>query len=263
MNTATQTQGIEARLTTQEESGLKLWWKSGAPWVWLNASAVAVSIILVIGLLGLIAVRGLGHFWPNQVMLTTYNPPGQASQIVLGELVEAEDVSAVRLEAAGVEMTESKDFYVRYLIKAGNRDVTGADFVYVMKDWLGDVSHPQDILVVERLEWGNLYGTLSTVKEGDRVVASGENAWPAFQERLERSNELHERIRDIEKDKIGAVNYQYERLRLAVRRLELRFEDRGEDPELAKQTPEYAEIQEERAELAKRDDVLQAELVKL
>ena len=263
MNTATQTQGIEARLTTQEESGLKLWWKSGAPWVWLNASAVAVSIILVIGLLGLIAVRGLGHFWPNQVMLTTYNPPGQASQIVLGELVEAEDVSAARLEAAGVEMTESKDFYVRYLIKAGNRDVTGADFVYVMKDWLGDVSHPQDILVVERLEWGNLYGTLSSVKEGDRVVASGENAWPAFQERLERSNELHERIRDIEKDKIGAVNYQYERLRLAVRRLELRFEDRGEDPELAKQTPEYAEIQEERAELAKRYDVLQAELVKL
>ncbi|MGB1581550.1 MAG: phosphate ABC transporter permease PstA, partial [Nevskiales bacterium] len=60
-----------------------------------------------------------------------------------------------------------------------------------------------------------------------------------------------------------AVNYQYERLRLAVRRIELHYEDRGEDPALAKQTPKFAEIQEKRAELAKRYDVLQAELVKL
>ncbi|MGB1581862.1 MAG: phosphate ABC transporter, permease protein PstA, partial [Nevskiales bacterium] len=177
MNTATQTAGVEARLTTQEESGLKLWWKSGAPWVWLNAAAVAVSIILVLGLLGLIAARGLGHFWPNQVMLTTYAPPGQSSQIVLGEEVNAEEVTAARLQAAGVQMGEPKDFYVRYLVKTGNRDVSGADFVYVMQDWLGEVSYPENILVVERREWGNLYGTLQAVKEADRVVASGENAW--------------------------------------------------------------------------------------
>ena len=39
------------------------WFHSGSPWVWLNAGAVAISLVLVLGLLGLIAVRGLGHFW--------------------------------------------------------------------------------------------------------------------------------------------------------------------------------------------------------
>ena len=40
------------------------YFKSGDAWVWLNAGAVAISLIMVTGILGLIAVRGLGHFWP-------------------------------------------------------------------------------------------------------------------------------------------------------------------------------------------------------
>ncbi len=31
---------------------VKEWFKSGTPWVWMNAGAVAISIIMVIGLLG-------------------------------------------------------------------------------------------------------------------------------------------------------------------------------------------------------------------
>ena len=38
------------------------YFKSGDAWVWLNAGAVAISLIMVAGILGLIAVRGLGHF---------------------------------------------------------------------------------------------------------------------------------------------------------------------------------------------------------
>ena len=37
------------------------WLSGGAPWIWLNAGAVAASLIMVGGLLALIAVRGLGH----------------------------------------------------------------------------------------------------------------------------------------------------------------------------------------------------------
>ena len=43
---------------------LKKWVASGSPWVWLNAGAVAISVVLVLGLLGVIASRGLVHFWP-------------------------------------------------------------------------------------------------------------------------------------------------------------------------------------------------------
>ncbi|HKM26869.1 MAG TPA: hypothetical protein VJY57_05465, partial [Thiopseudomonas sp.] len=35
---------------------LKKWVASGSPWVWLNAGAVAISVVLVLGLLGVFAV---------------------------------------------------------------------------------------------------------------------------------------------------------------------------------------------------------------
>ena len=35
------------------------WFKSGSPWIWLNAAAVSVSIIAVLGLLGVVETFGL------------------------------------------------------------------------------------------------------------------------------------------------------------------------------------------------------------
>ena len=45
------------------------WWKSGAPWIWLNAMAIGIGITAVVGLLALIATRGLAHFWPADVAM--------------------------------------------------------------------------------------------------------------------------------------------------------------------------------------------------
>ena len=44
------------------------YFKSGEAWVWMNAGAVTICLIMVVGLLGLVAVRGLGHFWPADVL---------------------------------------------------------------------------------------------------------------------------------------------------------------------------------------------------
>ena len=70
------------------------WFKSGSPWVWLNAGAVAISVILVIGLLGLIARRGLGHFWPGQILVADYRLPGMESRKVAGEIADSEEIPA-------------------------------------------------------------------------------------------------------------------------------------------------------------------------
>lgn len=79
------------------------WTKSGSPWVWLNAGAVAISVIMVVGLLGLIAVRGLAHFWPADVMQATYTQ-GEQSRRILGELVQQEQVPAEQLRGAGIDV---------------------------------------------------------------------------------------------------------------------------------------------------------------
>ena len=50
------------------KKNLQNWFNSGEPYIWLNAGAVSLSIIMVVGLIALIAVRGLGHFWPENVV---------------------------------------------------------------------------------------------------------------------------------------------------------------------------------------------------
>ena len=41
-------------------------------WIWLNAAAVGLCLCTLTGLLLLIAVRGLGHFWPADLQLYVY-----------------------------------------------------------------------------------------------------------------------------------------------------------------------------------------------
>ena len=43
----------------------------GEPWVWLTASSLALAIAMIVGLLSLIAWRGLATFWPVPLELVT------------------------------------------------------------------------------------------------------------------------------------------------------------------------------------------------
>jgi phosphate transport system permease protein len=81
------------------------WVKSGAPWVWLNAAAVSVSLLLVIGLLSLIAARGMGHFWPAAVYEVVYGDhQGQRTRLA-GQITQRER----RLQLDGVTETAPYD----------------------------------------------------------------------------------------------------------------------------------------------------------
>ncbi|MDT8283409.1 MAG: phosphate ABC transporter, permease protein PstA, partial [Gammaproteobacteria bacterium] len=46
---------------------MSLWFRSGTPWIWLNAGAVSIALVAVFGLLLLILFRGMSHFWPANV----------------------------------------------------------------------------------------------------------------------------------------------------------------------------------------------------
>lgn len=212
----------------QSRKSLTSWYKSGAPWVWLNGGAVAICILMVLGLLGMIAVRGLGHFWPTEVLQAEYQTPGQPVKRLIAEIRDQEEVATERLRDAGLTLKTDAEKVIRYQMKVGNRDIYGADFRFAIKDHLSNITYPAEIIVAERLEWGNLYGYLKTVKAQGSVIAEGEAAWAALQPRLERAIELRHQIEDIEKSDIGAINYQKEQLRLKRRGLEL---DGVTDPE--------------------------------
>lgn len=227
------------------------WINSGSPWVWLNAGAVAISLVLVIGLLGLIAVRGLGHFWPGQIMVADYQSPGQAIRMVAGEITDSEEVPAARLASSGLDVVDGQALYTRNLLKQGNRDLSGADFVWIVDEWLSNRQYPENITVLERREWGNFYGFLESVQEDGTTVASGESVWTVFNERLDRALGIYQAIYQIEKHDIGSINSSIEQLRLAERRLELRGDM---DP------VRQAEIQAERKLLNQQYQQLETQL---
>ncbi|TKD43550.1 phosphate ABC transporter permease PstA [Azotobacter chroococcum] len=205
-----------------KRQNLKIWFKSGSPWIWFTGGGVSIAVIMTIGLLALIAVRGLGHFWPADVLEADYRVPGQEVRVLAGELVEAEEVPRARLAASGLPVdVEGGEFMTRELLKVGNRELFGADFSWVVGEWLANPRTPEGLVALERREWGNFYGYLLGVKESGRLVAEGEAAWAELQQRIERVAELHAQLAALEKKDIGRINHGLERLRLKTRALEL------------------------------------------
>ena len=106
----------------------------------------------------------------------------------------------------------------------GNRDVGGSDFRWIIEPLISGVTTPKEIIVFERLEWGNLHGDLQKLTVDGNVVAEGAAAWEALQKQIETTLALHHTIRQIEKSDIGSINYTMEQLRLKKRKLELNNE---------------------------------------
>ncbi|KJH79548.1 phosphate ABC transporter permease PstA [Pseudomonas sp. KSR10] len=238
-----------------KKDSLKTWIKSGTPWVWINAGAVSIAVIMTLGLLAVIAVRGLEHFWPADVVVSDYQIPGAEPRVMAGEIVQAEEVPRARLAASGLPVdVEGGEFMTRELLKVGNREVYGADFSWVVGEWLSNPRKPADLVALERREWGNFYGELLNVKESGQLVAEGDAAWPELQKRIDRIDELHADIARLEKVDIGRINHGLERLRLKTRKLEL-------DDQL--DAAAQAELDAERARWDAEYKALETELVSL
>ncbi len=238
-----------------KKDSLKTWIKSGSPWVWMNAGAVSIAVIMTLGLLAVIAVRGLEHFWPDDVIVADYQIPGAEPRVMAGEVVQAEEVPRARLAASGLPVdVEGGEFMTRELLKVGNREVYGADFSWVVGEWLSNSRKSADLVALERREWGNFYGELLNVKESGQLVAEGEAAWPELQKRIDRIDELHADIAKLEKVDIGRINHGLERLRLKTRKLEL-------DDQL--DAAAQAELDAERAQWDAEYKALEGELTSL
>jgi phosphate transport system permease protein len=250
-------------LAQQDRLSTRAWIKSGEPFIWFNAAAVTLSVVAVISLLLLLAVRGLGHFWPAAIVQADYTVPGSPVVRLLGEDVERESIPVAQLHQAGVKFEGPETVIARDLFKLGNRDVFGLDFSWFLRPYISNEQLPVTAMVLERREWGNFYGFLRQVKEQDKVVADSATddagAWKALQERLARSEELFDQIHEVERKQIGRINYRIEQLRLQSRRLELE--------KAALSATEIAtaeeEIESERAALQVEYEGLQEQLAKL
>lgn len=199
--------------------GLRRWWQSGQPWIWLSAGAVALSILMVLGVVGLIAARGLVHFWPGELIAFEHRAEDGSRQPLLARLIERDTVPAARLAALGVPVPEGVAYIERWMLKTGNRDLTGEDFRWLLAGQIDGIHRPADALVIERAEWGDFHGYLRGIEEaGQPLPLAGEELRVALRERLARKHLLAGQIRDLERGPIGALNARMERLRRVERR---------------------------------------------
>ncbi|EGN75194.1 phosphate ABC transporter, permease protein PstA [Idiomarina sp. A28L] len=197
------------------------WFKSGSPWIWMTAGSVSVALIAVLGLVALIAWRGLSFFWPADIYEFHFSDTER--QTLIGEIYERERIPVTRLSDAGVDVSEIDDeFVVRYLVKIGNREFVPLDFTWVLEPDVVRLETPKDLVVLERARNGNFYGYLHDVLEnGESVVTDQADIKVELRKRMQRALELRNEAEAISKGPIARINYQLDQLRLDRRRLEL------------------------------------------
>jgi phosphate transport system permease protein len=204
---------------------MKNFWKSGDPFIWLTGGALAIALIMVAGLLSLIVVSGMGFFWPGNVSQLTLAD----GEVVIGQVVEREAIP----QPGAPPGTPVK---YRIKVKQGNRDLYGVDFIWIDEAQIVERQGPPDAVVLERLEWGNMYGFIKEVKEGAQGVAQGPQAgWDALQALLPGVKTTIDEIRRIERKEIGGINYAQEQIRLALKKLDLQGVTTGAEVERLRQ----------------------------
>jgi phosphate transport system permease protein len=191
---------------------MKRFWRSGDPFVWLTGGALALSLIMVAGLVLLVMWNGLGFFWPADLVRLTLKD----GKVVLGQITDREAIP----QPGAPPGTPTK---FRIQVKQGNRDLYGADYLWVDEADIIRRELPPEAVAIQRTEWGDLYGTTHEARDAGKVVASGAEAgWAALQRLLPEVTQTLRQIERIEKREIGAINHNLEQVRLQLRGLELR-----------------------------------------
>lgn len=183
--------------------------KDGTPFVWLTGGALMFSLLMVVGVVMLIMVKGLVYFWPQDIALVHLSSGG----VVMGRIVDEEDYTR---PGAGEQSEEG----VRIQLKIGNRDLNRLDFRWVDGAEVEDITYPPGAVAIERREWGDFYGTPRAFETGGVVVATepGE-IWRMIDEGLPLAHDTFERIKYIEKTEIGDINAEIEGMRLKIKSL--------------------------------------------
>jgi len=192
------------------------WFKSGSPWIWLSAGGVSISLISVVGLLWLIASRGLSYFWPSQLHQFDLIDENGVKSVVIGEIYDREEIPVSQLAHLNLTLAPEQEVLERLLIKTGNRELVSLDFRWLLSHYIVKDQTPKDLVVVERRTNGNFYGYIDSIILDGKPVPKDRLA-----ELLSRVESFQEKIDELQKSDIGAINHQLERLRLKKRKYQL------------------------------------------
>jgi phosphate transport system permease protein len=176
----------------------------GESQIWLTGSALALVLLSVLGLLLVVCVNGLGMFWPSRLLQVDRK---DGTHLLGEQIVEEHGENRARLQ-----------------LKVGNRDLYGSDFVWIDQSDIASQSFPDEVITIERTEWGKFFGTPTGMKIGVENIeyhSGGDNTqfFDRLNSELSRTKGVLAGIRSIEQTLIGSVSKELEKLRLERKRL--------------------------------------------
>ncbi len=189
---------------------------AGEPFVWCTAMGLTIGLGMVVCLVGLIVVAGLDAFWPKRV-----------AQIELYEGSQAGIHNAPRLGGAVVKVQqkampgdEARD-QTEWQVRVGNREAYGFGFIYLDYAEMARVSYPTEVVVIERLEYGDAIGFLIALQiKGEGTLPVEAADFPArLRALVAEVNQRRAAIRRIERHDIGTINAKMASVRLQQRTL--------------------------------------------
>lgn len=235
----------------------------GEPFLWGLGGCLAIGIMMITGFLAMVLWNGAETFWPKPIAVVTTTDGG----FLAGERVRGEDyrVGPDQLrnldEATQNRIRRNDGMATRVLYRTGNYDVYNEDFRWVSEFQVKATEHPSDMMMFERLEWGPFIGRIKSVDLAGTRLSGEETRSDVLWRAHAAARDRWERILEIERDEIGAVNHQLDQDRLAIRRTQLRH---GQDSPQFRKAIETAEtnaveLKKEYAALSAEAQALRAE----
>jgi phosphate transport system permease protein len=176
--------------------------------VWLTGMGLAVGIVMVAVLLGLILVRGTNVFWPKRVTeITLREGSPSGSGVKLGEIMVRQDNVTT-----GVE---------EWLVHFGNKSKAdpSTSYRYVASGDVLSTKQPQDVMVAERMEYGDaiFYPVRLTTRADGVIEATDPRFRPALDAALKQAETVRKNLYHLERKDIGRISKQLVRLEKEIK----------------------------------------------
>ena len=201
-------------------------WRRGEHYVWGTAAALSLTLLMAVALIAVVIINGVGVFWPSSVVEAQLKDGSP----LMGEVIRREAV----FQGTGE----------RLQFKVGNRDIYGLDFRWVDESRITQSNQPDDVVVLERQEYGNFYGRLKSVQAPGLEISEQQNSW----QQLTRAHryveeQKHGELKMLAKQ-LSRLNVRSTRLRAKMDKLIYSGAD-DDDPDLRRLVEQQQQLDQE------------------
>lgn len=222
----------------------------GETLVWLCSAGLSLGVLMIVFLLGLIFWEGITVFWPKAVAEVTLR---EDSRFKLGE---SDTIAGVVVK----QQTSKKTGIEEWQLLTGNKDAYGAMFKYIDTKDIVSKEYPEEIVVAERMEYGNsiFYPVSLKLRDGSSVDTVDLEFWSIFDNAIREVRQRYHEIQRLEKNTIGKINREVNSLTIEQRQIQ---RDQAEGRSINQE--KLDEVRNRLAVLQQEFEVLAAEARKL